>query len=52
MTLLERFYDPTLGAITLDGYDLRELNVHWLRQQIGLVSQVCYPQISCCITAE
>jgi ATP-binding cassette, subfamily B (MDR/TAP), member 1 len=37
--LVERFYDPAEGAVTLDGYDLRDLNVHWLRQQIGLVSQ-------------
>jgi len=37
--LLERFYDPSSGLITLDGTDLRKLNVKWLRQQIGLVSQ-------------
>lgn len=37
--LLERFYDPTTGSITLDGNDLTNLNVKWLRQQIGLVSQ-------------
>ena len=37
--LLERFYDPSSGSITLDGTDLRKLNVKWLRQQIGLVSQ-------------
>ena len=40
VVLLERFYDVSSGAIMLDGHDLRELNVHWLRQQIGLVSQV------------
>jgi ATP-binding cassette subfamily B (MDR/TAP) protein 1 len=37
--LLERFYDATAGSVTLDGTDLRELNVKWLRQQIGLVMQ-------------
>jgi ABC-type multidrug transport system fused ATPase/permease subunit len=37
--LVERFYDPAGGAVTLDGHDIRDLNVHWLRQQIGLVSQ-------------
>ena len=37
--LIERFYDPTAGIITLDGVDLRDINVSWLRQQIGLVSQ-------------
>ena len=37
--LLERFYDPDEGAVLLDGRDVRELNVAWLRSQIGLVSQ-------------
>jgi ATP-binding cassette subfamily B (MDR/TAP) protein 1 len=37
--LLERFYDPTTGNITLDGCDLKSFNVQWLREQIGLVSQ-------------
>lgn len=37
--LLLRFYDPTSGAITLDGKDLRSLNLKDLRQAIGLVSQ-------------
>lgn len=37
--LIERFYDPTSGAIELDGTDLREINVPWLREQFGLVSQ-------------
>lgn len=36
---MERFYDPVGGEVKLDGHDLRDLNVHWLRQQIGLVSQ-------------
>jgi ATP-binding cassette subfamily B (MDR/TAP) protein 1 len=37
--LVERFYDPTAGAVLLDGRDIRTLNVRWLRRQIGLVSQ-------------
>mmetsp|Transcript_26470 Transcript_26470/g.70819 ORF Transcript_26470/g.70819 Transcript_26470/m.70819 type:complete len:321 (-) Transcript_26470:157-1119(-) len=37
--LCERFYDPKAGAVLLDGTDLKELKVSWLRQQIGLVSQ-------------
>jgi ATP-binding cassette subfamily B (MDR/TAP) protein 1 len=37
--LIERFYDPQHGSITLDGTDLRKLNIKWLREQIGLVSQ-------------
>ncbi|RHY27338.1 hypothetical protein DYB32_006852 [Aphanomyces invadans] len=39
VSLLERFYDPIAGTVTLDGVNLRELNVSWLRQQIGLVGQ-------------
>ncbi|XP_044151678.1 ATP-dependent translocase ABCB1-like isoform X3 [Bufo gargarizans] len=37
--LLQRFYDPTEGEITLDGHDIRSLNVKWLRDNIGLVAQ-------------
>lgn len=37
--LLERFYELDAGTITLDGRDIRELNLKWLRSQIGLVSQ-------------
>ena len=36
---MERFYDPTAGVVKLDGHDLKELNLKWLRSQIGLVSQ-------------
>lgn len=39
VSLLERFYDPLNGSVQLDGHDVRNLNVRWLRQQIGLVSQ-------------
>lgn len=37
--LLERFYDPMSGVITLDGMDIKTLNVRWLRSQLGLVGQ-------------
>ncbi|KAK9313990.1 hypothetical protein V1524DRAFT_409209 [Lipomyces starkeyi] len=37
--LIERFYNPVRGKIFLDGIDIEDLNVKWLRQQIGLVSQ-------------
>lgn len=37
--LIERFYDVDDGCISLDGKDIRTLNVKWLRSQIGLVSQ-------------
>ncbi|XP_076438755.1 ATP-dependent translocase ABCB1-like [Babylonia areolata] len=37
--LLQRFYDPLEGQVKLDGEDLRNLNVRWLRSHIGVVSQ-------------
>jgi subfamily B ATP-binding cassette protein MsbA len=37
--LIPRFYDPTSGKITLDGMDIRDLNLESLRSQIGLVTQ-------------
>lgn len=39
LSLLPRFYDPTAGAIRLDGHDLRALSVEDLRRNIGLVFQ-------------
>jgi ABC-type multidrug transport system fused ATPase/permease subunit len=38
-SLLLRFYDPDEGAVLLDGRDLRELRLDWLRRQISLVLQ-------------
>jgi ATP-binding cassette subfamily B (MDR/TAP) protein 1 len=37
--LLQRFYDPIEGQILLDGVDIKNLNLSWLRQQLGVVSQ-------------
>eukprot|EP01114_Cavostelium_apophysatum_P016898 TRINITY_DN48_c0_g1_i1.p1 TRINITY_DN48_c0_g1~~TRINITY_DN48_c0_g1_i1.p1 ORF type:complete len:1280 (-),score=427.38 TRINITY_DN48_c0_g1_i1:235-4074(-) len=37
--LVQRFYDPTDGEIFLDDVPLKELNVKWLRKQIGVVGQ-------------
>ena len=37
--LLSRLYDPTEGRILLDGYDLREYDLHELRQEIGIIFQ-------------
>ena len=39
MQLLMRFYDPDEGRITIDGYDLREIDLVWLREIIGYVGQ-------------
>ena len=39
VSMVERFYDPSSGMITLDGIDLKHLNVGYLRNQIGFVSQ-------------
>jgi ABC-type multidrug transport system fused ATPase/permease subunit len=38
-SLLLRFYDPTKGSITLDGHDLRDLKLDWLRSQVSIVLQ-------------
>jgi len=39
--LIERIYDPTPDSVVaLDGTDVRELNVRWLRSQIGVVGQM------------
>jgi ATP-binding cassette, subfamily B (MDR/TAP), member 1 len=38
--LTERWYDPVEGEICLDGNNIKDLNVRWLRSQIGLVQQV------------
>jgi len=38
-SLVPRFYEPTGGAILIDGQDIREGTLHSLRRQIGIVSQ-------------
>jgi len=37
--LLMRFHDPSSGIIRIDGTDTRELDLHYLRSQIGIVPQ-------------
>ncbi len=37
--LVARFYDPTEGAILVDGHDLRSVTAHSLRSQMGMVPQ-------------
>jgi ATP-binding cassette, subfamily B, bacterial MsbA len=39
VSLLPRFYDPSSGAVLLDGVDIREYRLRDLRTQISLVSQ-------------
>ena len=39
MNLLLRNYDPLQGQVLLDGVDIKDLNVRWLRAQIGYVGQ-------------
>lgn len=39
VALLQRFYDPDSGQITLDGIELDKFKLKWLRQQMGLVGQ-------------
>ncbi len=39
INLLPRFYDPTQGRITIDGYDLRDVTLDSLRSNIGIVLQ-------------
>ncbi|PKS05475.1 hypothetical protein jhhlp_008852 [Lomentospora prolificans] len=38
--LLERWYNPTAGSIFLDGKDISQLNLAWLRTHVRLVQQV------------
>uniref|UniRef100_A0A8B9EGE3 ATP binding cassette subfamily B member 4 n=1 Tax=Anser cygnoides TaxID=8845 RepID=A0A8B9EGE3_ANSCY len=37
--LIQRFYDPKEGTITIDGQDIKTLNVRYLREIIGVVNQ-------------
>lgn len=39
VSLIPRFYDPTGGRILLDGIDVREFQLHALRQQVSMVLQ-------------
>ncbi|XP_042330140.1 ATP-dependent translocase ABCB1 isoform X2 [Sceloporus undulatus] len=48
--LLERFYDPLSGEVLVDSQNANELNIQWLRSQIGIVSQE--PVLFDCSIAE
>lgn len=41
-SLLPRFYDVTVGKVTIDGKDVRDLTLKSLRNQIGMVQQDVY----------
>lgn len=49
-SLLLRFYDPQNGGVFLDGHNIKTLDPHWLRNQIGTVSQE--PALFSCSIAE
>jgi subfamily B ATP-binding cassette protein MsbA len=39
VNLIPRFYDPSMGRITIDGHDVRQVTLRSLRDQIGIVPQ-------------
>ena len=39
VNLLDKFYTPQSGSITLDGHELSEWDTQWLREHVGLVLQ-------------
>lgn len=39
MNLLMRFWDPTVGAVRVDGHDLRDVRLETLRRQVAMVAQ-------------
>ena len=41
--LIERFYNAQKGTIFVDKIDILKFDPQWLRDQIGLVSQVPFP---------
>jgi ATP-binding cassette subfamily B protein len=42
VNLISRYYDPTEGRVTIDGQDLREYNLEWLRRNLATVPQDPY----------
>lgn len=39
ISLIERFYDPQDGEVLIDGINIKQFQLRWLREKIGLVSQ-------------
>ncbi|KAK2184057.1 hypothetical protein NP493_285g02001 [Ridgeia piscesae] len=50
VSLVERFYEAVGGEVMLDGIDIKQLNLKWTRNQIGIVSQE--PILFDCTIAE
>ena len=42
VNLIPRLYDVTAGEVRFDGFDVRKLNLSWLRDKVGVVSQETY----------
>ena len=42
INLIPRLYDVSSGSILLDGRDIRDLDLEWLRRHIGMVTQETY----------
>jgi ATP-binding cassette subfamily B (MDR/TAP) protein 1 len=38
--MLQKWYDPSIGSIIVDGTNIRDLDLKWWRGQVGLVQQV------------
>eukprot|EP00118_Oscarella_pearsei_P008490 m.44041 g.44041 ORF g.44041 m.44041 type:complete len:1424 (+) comp33488_c1_seq3:184-4455(+) len=50
VSLLERFYDASSGKVILDGRDVKDYDLAWLRSNIGIVNQE--PTLFNCSVAE
>ena len=50
VSLIERFYDPQGGGVHIDDEIVQDLNLRWLRSQVGIVSQE--PVLFDCSIAE
>ena len=42
VNLIPRLWDPTEGSVTFDGTDVRDLTLHSLREEVGVVTQETY----------
>jgi ATP-binding cassette subfamily B protein len=42
LKLLARFYDPLAGSVSMDGHDLRDLDLHEFRSHLGYVPQEAF----------